>query len=164
MALDIGIASGGQTKFLRDFYQTKKLLVLDDGNHPTHSHWQRIKPTVKADIIMEKITDSHSEEAREALLSYKGQIDFAFIDGDHSYKGLTQDVDLFKEVGKEGATFILHDTKVVKDCAKVMADLLKDDAVELLKNFDKMLGISVWRLKRTGRPQRSWLSRKMKGL
>lgn len=164
LALDIGIASGGQTKFLRDYFPIKKTLIIDIGDHHKHHHWQRIKPMVKTDIVMEKITDSHSAEAREALLPYKGQIDFAFIDGDHTYVGLTQDVDLFREVAKPGAIFVLHDTTCVKDCAKVMEDLLKDPAVERLKNFDNKFGISVWRLKEIGRPKRSWIARKLKGL
>ena len=164
LALDIGIASGGQTKFLRDYYSIKKTLILDNGEHHKHFHWHRIKPMINTEIVMEKICDSHSEEAREALLPYKGQIDFAFIDGDHSYKGLTQDIDLFKEVGKKGSIFVLHDTKCVPDCAKVMKDLLKDESVELLKNFDNVFGISVWRLNHVGRPHRSFISRMIKGL
>ncbi|MCC3304564.1 class I SAM-dependent methyltransferase [Sneathiella sp. HT1-7] len=144
-ALDIGVASGGQTKFLRDYYDIEKTVVLDIGQHPNFKHWDRIKKSVNTNIVLELIMDSHSKEARKALLPYQGQFDFTFIDGDHSYKGLMQDIELAKEVVKKGCIFVFHDTGAVPDCVRVFNELQKDPDFEMLANFDSRFGISVFR-------------------
>ena len=145
LGLDIGIASGGQTKFLRDFYTIKKTIILDDGQHKDFSQWARIRSQVNTTIVSEHILDSHSNEARKVLLPYQGQIDFAFIDGDHSYRGLSLDVELVKLVAKEGCIFIFHDTGAVPGCVKVFKNLQKDPDFEMLANFDRRFGISVFK-------------------
>ncbi|MEH6547350.1 MAG: class I SAM-dependent methyltransferase [Sneathiella sp.] len=144
-SLDIGIASGGQTKFLRDYYKVEKTIVLDIGLHEAFVHWERIKPTVNTNLVLELIMDSHSKEARKALLPYQGQIDFTFIDGDHSYKGLMQDIELAKEIVKKDCVFVFHDTGAVPDCVRVFKELEKDPDFEMLANFDTRFGISVWK-------------------
>ena len=57
LSLDIGIASGGQTKFLRDYFRAEKTIVVDIGLHPNFVHWARIKPLVNSDIILEITQD-----------------------------------------------------------------------------------------------------------
>lgn len=153
-SLDIGIASGGQTKFLRDYCDIKKTIVLDIGEHEAFPHWERIKKTVNSNIVLELIMDSHSKEARKALLPYQGQIDFTFIDGDHSYKGLKQDIELAKEIVKKGCLFVLHDTGAVPDCVRVFKDMEKDPDFDLKANFDTRFGISVWEYKNVVGPKK----------
>ncbi|MDH3317986.1 MAG: class I SAM-dependent methyltransferase [Gammaproteobacteria bacterium] len=159
LALDIGIAAGGQTKFLRDYYPVAKTIVVDIGEHPKFHHWQRIKPTVKTEIVLELIEDSHTKSVREALKPYAGQVDFAFIDGDHSYKGLKQDIDLAKTVARKDALFVLHDTLAVPDCKRVFDELGRDEDFQLVRNFDKRFGISVWRYLAVRGPKVPWWSR-----
>jgi hypothetical protein len=147
LSLEIGVASGGQTKILRDYYQCKKTIVVDNGMHPEFKeHWQRIKPMIKTDIILELIMDSHSQEVRDKLWPYKEQIDFAFIDGDHSYHGLKKDIALLKEIAKPGCVFVLHDTKFIEDCRRVADELIYDKSVRLLRDINLEFGISVWKL------------------
>ncbi|PHQ67249.1 MAG: hypothetical protein COB93_11220 [Sneathiella sp.] len=155
-SLDIGVASGGQTKFLRDYYPIEKTIVLDIGEHEAFRHWARIKPSVKTKFVLELIMDSHSKEARKALLPYQGQIDFTFIDGDHSYKGLMQDIELAKEIVKKGCIFVLHDTGAVPDCVRVFNELQKDPDFELSANFDSRFGISVWKYLAINGPKTGW--------
>lgn len=144
LTLDLGIASGGQTKFLRDHFEAKQTIILDDGNHPLFKHWARIKQDVKSDIVFEMIEDSHKPSVREALKPWYNQVDFAYVDGDHSYKGLKQDIFLMKYLLKDGAFMVLHDTTAVWDCRKVFEDLLKSPEFHLYRNFDNRFGISVW--------------------
>ncbi len=145
LALDIGIASGGQSKFLRDYYRVDKSIFVDIGEHPKFPDWARIRNLVKTDIVLEIIDDSHSDRVKKALMPYAGQVDFAFIDGDHSYRGLKQDLILAKAVAKPWAIFALHDTTAVKDCARVFAEMKRSADFELLANFSHRFGISVWR-------------------
>jgi len=159
LALDIGIASGGQTKFLRDFYDVEKTIIVDIGEHPKFPQWERIKKLVKTEIVLEVIQDSHAKSVREVLKPFADQVDFAFIDGDHSYKGLKQDIDLAKTVAQKGALFVLHDTLAVPDCKKVFDELSVDEDFELVRNFDRKFGISVWRYLAVRGPNKSWWSK-----
>ena len=142
--LDLGIASGGQTKFIRDYLDVKKTIILDDGQHEMFHHWARIKKEVKSEIVCEIIDDSHAPSVREKLKPWYGTVDIAYVDGDHSYKGLKQDIFLMKYLLKEGGYMILHDTTAVWDCRKVYDELCKSGEFHLFRNFENRFGISVW--------------------
>ena len=144
LSLDLGIASGGQTKFLRDWFKCKRTIILDNGAHPMFPHWSRIKPTVDSDICLELTNDSHAPEVRAAPEPYRNQVDFAFVDGDHSYRGLRQDIFLVKPLLKDYGVMALHDTAAVWDCKQVFDDLLRSRDFTLLRNFDNRFGISLW--------------------
>lgn len=149
LTMDIGIASGGQTKFLRDYFSADKTIVVDIGLHPLFPHWERIKKGVNSEIILEIISDSHTDETRQKLMPYKGQVDFAFVDGDHSYRGLRQDIFLTKELLRPNAYMALHDTSAVYDCRKVYDDMLSSNDFSLVRNFHSRFGISIWKYMRT---------------
>ncbi len=151
LSLEIGIASGGQTKFLRDYCRIKKTLIVDIGQHELFPHWRRIKPMVKSEICLELIDDSHSPRVREQLLPYAGKVDFAFVDGDHSYRGLKQDIFLTKELLRPGGLMVLHDTAAVGDCKKIFDELLYSKDFLLMRNFQNRFGISVWLMPRVKR-------------
>ncbi len=82
----------------RDYWPCKKTLIVDIGQHELYPHWKRIKPLVKSDICLEIIDDSHAPRVRQQLLPYAKKVDFAFVDGDHSYRGLKKDIFLTKEL------------------------------------------------------------------
>ncbi len=159
LTMDIGIASGGQTKFLRDYFSAEKTIVVDLGEHPLFPHWERIKKSVNSDIILEVIGDSHADSTREKLLPYAGQVDFAFVDGDHSYKGLRQDIFLTKELLRENGYMALHDTGAVDDCRRVYDDLLRSRDFTLMRNYHNRFGISIWKYIRK-KKQPGYLNRK----
>ncbi|MCB1521479.1 MAG: class I SAM-dependent methyltransferase [Hyphomicrobiaceae bacterium] len=152
LSLEIGIASGGQTKFLRDYWRAEKTIIVDIGQHEKFPHWQRIRPMVNTDIVCEIIDDSHSPSVRERLKPYFGKVDFAFIDGDHSYRGLRQDIFLAKDLMMPGALMVLHDTAAVYDCKRVFDDLTRSKDFVLVRNFQQRFGISVWKLLQVRRP------------
>jgi hypothetical protein len=143
LSLDIGTASGGQTKFLRDYYSTEKTIVVDIGQHPGFVHWDRIKQQVNSELILEVIDDSHSENVARQLAPYTGQIDFAYVDGDHSYRGLRKDIFLTRSLLKRGGYMVLHDTLAVPDCRRVYEELLRSKNWFLIRNFDFRFGISI---------------------
>lgn len=148
LSLEIGIASGGQTKFLRDYWESRKTIVVDLGQHEVFPQWKRIKPNVNSDIVLEVIDDSHAPRVREQLLPYAGRVDFAFVDGDHSYRGLRKDIFLTKELLKVGGIMALHDTAAVGDLKRIFDELLYSKDFKLLRNFQNRFGISVWKLLR----------------
>ncbi|MEM1382244.1 MAG: class I SAM-dependent methyltransferase [Pseudomonadota bacterium] len=144
LTLDLGIASGGQTKFLRDWFPCRRTIIVDDGRHEMFPHWARIKPEVRTEFVTEIISDSHLPAVRAQLAAYENSLDFAFVDGDHSYKGLRQDIFMVTPLLKEGAVMALHDTAAVWDCKRVFDDLLRSPNFTLLRNFDNRFGISLW--------------------
>lgn len=146
LTLDIGTAAGGQTKFLRDYFSADKTIVVDIGQHPDFPQWKRIRQSVNSDIILEVIDDSHARRVREQLLPYAGQVEVAFVDGDHSYRGLRKDIFLTKELLKPGGYMILHDTAVVRGLRRVFEELLESSDFQLFRNFQNRFGISVWKL------------------
>lgn len=159
LSMDIGVASGGQSKFLRDYFPCEKTIIVDLGEHPLFPHYSRIKKDMKTEIVLEVIGDSHADSTREALKPYFGQVDFAFVDGDHSYKGLRQDIFLTKELLKMNGYMALHDTGAVDDCRRVYDDLLKSKDFTLMRNFHNRFGISVWKRIRT-KQSPTWLNLK----
>lgn len=147
LSLDIGVASGGQTVFLRDYYACATTITVDLGAHPDAHHWKRIKQSMNSRHLLEIIDDSHSARVREQLLPYKGKIDFAFVDGDHSYRGLRKDVFLVRELLRPGALMALHDILEVADCKRVHEEMLRSEIFDHVKDFTSKFGISLWRLK-----------------
>ena len=146
LALDIGIASGGQSKFLRDYWECRRTIFLDIGLHPDFPQWPRIRPQIDTAIELEIIADSHAPHVREKLLPYAGQVDFAFVDGDHSYRGLRKDIFLTKELLRQGGLMVLHDTTAVGDLNRIYQELLFSKDFVLVRNFANRFGISVWKL------------------
>lgn len=159
ITLDIGIASGGQTKFLRDHFTAHQTLIVDNGQHEMFRHWARIKPMVRSEIVLEMISDSHAPAVRTALAPWTNRVDFAFVDGDHSYRGLRQDIFLVTPLLREGAIMALHDTAAVGDCKRVFDDLLDGRHFTLLRNFDNRFGISLWQRLGRRKPQPWWNAR-----
>ncbi len=149
LSLDIGVASGGQTKFLRDYYPAEKTIVVDIGQHPQFVHWERIKRQINSELILEIIQDSHAPEVAEKLAPFARQVDFAFVDGDHSYRGLRKDIFLVRELLAPGGYMVLHDTLAVHDCRRVHEELLRSGKFSLVRNFALRFGISIWRLAKT---------------
>lgn len=56
-------------------------------------------------------TDSHLEETKDSLSVILGdeKLDFLFIDGDHSYKGVKQDFEMYSPFVKKGGYIGFHD-------------------------------------------------------
>ncbi|MBX3501795.1 MAG: class I SAM-dependent methyltransferase [Alphaproteobacteria bacterium] len=157
LSLDIGVAGGGQTVFLREYYGCAATITVDLGAHPDAHHWKRIKQSLNSQHVLEIIDDSHSTRVRELLRPYKGTVDFAFVDGDHSYRGLRKDVFLVRELLKPGALMALHDTVEVPDCKRVHDEMLRSRVFEHVKDFNSRFGISLWRLKQP--VDSTWLNR-----
>jgi len=156
LTLDIGTAGGGQTTFLRDYFSADKTIVVDIGQHPDFPQWERIKKLVNSEIILEIIEDSHAPSVRERLLQFAGKVDVAFVDGDHTYRGLRKDIFLTKELLKPGGYMILHDTLSVRALRKVFDELLSSPEFDLYRNFANRFGISVWKFKKMKNPSTSF--------
>lgn len=107
--LEIGSASGGTARFLYEHCAVNEVLSIDDGGHHRY-------PELAGNFANLRVYhfkgDSHSAPALAWLTQHAspGDIDVAFIDGDHSAEGVWKDVELVMPFLRHGARIIFHDT------------------------------------------------------
>ncbi|MDQ3820352.1 MAG: class I SAM-dependent methyltransferase [Acidobacteriota bacterium] len=143
--MEIGSASGGACLFLYREVGFTNVLSLDDGMHPRavaqKEHFGQIRN------FKQFLGDSHSEEARRFLSeNLKGSLDVAFIDGDHSYEGVWQDIELTLPFCRKGTLVILHDTVACEGVESAWLRCTKEKLLRPLAEFiggEKPLGIAV---------------------
>lgn len=116
--LEIGTASGG-TLFLFSSVAEKDAVEISidlppgmlGGGYPMHRkelyHSFAIPPQ-KLTLLKE---DSHSQQTVEKARGILGgmELDFLFIDGDHSYGGVRKDFELYSALVKKGGIIAFHD-------------------------------------------------------
>lgn len=142
--LEIGSASGGAGLFLSKQAGFHRFLSIDDGKHPRASS-QREHFAKLGNKFEQFIGDSHSAAARE-WLDGPPFLDVVFIDGDHSYEGVTADIALVMAYLRPGASIILHDIVACEGVKRAWAELLKRPGVRIVAEYvgaEKPLGIGV---------------------
>lgn len=143
--LEIGSASGGAAVFICREVGFERGYSLDDGQHPRAA----LRREHFADIpIVQFLGDSHSPAAAEFLRDSLGggSIDVAFIDGDHSFEGVSADVRLVLPHCREGTLLIFHDTRACSDVDRAWLETIRSRRVFPLAEFvgeDRPLGIGV---------------------
>lgn len=143
--VDIGLASGGSTKILRDFVDIKHTITIDTGEHELYKHWERIKKEVKSEIVLDILGSSTSDKTRQLLGPYKGMIDLVYIDGDHTYEGVKADYMMILPFLTDKAMLIFHDSKHDHYGIKRLVNELKEDQkVKLLKDILIHDGIAIF--------------------
>lgn len=107
--LEIGSASGGSCYFLNEICNFSKIVSIDDGRHPQANHQKA--NFFKLNNFTQYLGDSHSTKAYEFLSQVALEpIDVAFIDGDHSFIGVKQDLELVLKFSRKGTILVFHDT------------------------------------------------------
>lgn len=120
---------------------------------------QFAKPTQTLRLIRD---DSHDPKTFEAVKAcYDGQlIDFAFIDGDHSFEGVTQDFYMYGPLVRPGGLIAFHDIlprqDITRDGGHTGVDkhwnAIKDryETQEFIDPIDPKMGIGVLRVPEGG--------------
>ena len=147
--LEIGSASGGNGRFLYESLGFGRFTSVDDGGHPDASlqreNFSKIPP------FRQFLGDSHSEAAREYLATQfpERDIDVAFIDGDHSYEGVSQDIELVRPFCGSGAWMVFHDTIACEGVERAWIDIVRQGTLTPVAEFigdEVPLGIAVGRV------------------
>lgn len=135
VCVEIGVYGGGTTKFLC-------LATMETGGH-VHGFdlWgihglnkqfamKHSEASVSANLKREGHTnftlntvDTRTEKFKELLTYQCPKIDFAFIDGCHSYPGLKNDFDIVYPLLSKTGTIAFHDTLRIDGCREFMLDL-----------------------------------------
>jgi len=107
-----------------------------------------------------ELADSHLPESQAKVKEYFGdqQIDFAFIDGDHTYEGVKADFNDYGPLVRPGGIIAFHDVLYRENQPSIRVDILWE---ELKKQYDctefigpegsgKVIGIGFLRVPENG--------------
>lgn len=143
--LEIGSASGGACLFIYQQVGFTNGLSLDDGKHERAT--SQTKHFDQIENFQQFIGDSHSTEARKFLeANANGKLDIAFIDGDHSYQGVCQDISLVLRFSQAGTLLIFHDTVACEPVERAWIECVQRKIIKPLAEYigvEKPLGIAV---------------------
>ena len=143
--LEIGSASGGACVFLTQRLTIDRSYSIDDGKHPRAVEQDRLLGQV--DRLERHVGDSHAPGARRFLENtVRGPLDLAFVDGDHSYEGVLQDIQLTLEFSRPGTWLVLHDTVACEPVQRAWHEGLRKRWFTARTSFvgnERPLGIAI---------------------
>jgi cephalosporin hydroxylase len=141
---EIGVAAGGTTRLIYEAVGFEKAVLIDDGSHPKHRFFPENTAALRHVHFIKG--DSHSQYVADALrngMSDGTAFDVAFIDGDHVYEGVKQDIELVRPYCTPATLLIFHDTVCCPGVHDAFGEL-EHKVAEFVG--DKQLGIGVARL------------------
>lgn len=115
-ALEIGTFQGGTLwVWVRALGSMQRVTCIDKPvwNEIVHRRRRELFPTFSEDVQIDLILgDSHTESTyEETARATSDNVDLLFIDGDHSYEGVSQDFEMYRRlVGNDGIV-AFHDIK-----------------------------------------------------
>jgi predicted O-methyltransferase YrrM len=123
VTMEIGTANGGTLFMTSRLADEKSLLISLDlpggafgGGYPEWKvpiYKSFAKKNQRIELLRE---DSHSENALKKIKEILGgkQIDYLFIDGDHTYEGAKQDFETYSKMVRPGGLIAFHDIVIHK--------------------------------------------------
>lgn len=143
---EIGTAAGGNLRLIYELIGFGAAIVVDDGRHPKHKHFAENTKDFGLKIVTH-IGDSHATAATEFLQHEMSRgitgFDAVFIDGDHSYEGVKQDIELVSPYCHPATLLIFHDTVCCDGVYRAFQELPNKIAEFVGEN--QKLGIGVVR-------------------
>lgn len=140
--LEVGSASGGACRFLDGECAFSSVASIDDGKH-SRAGYQDVLLPERAVYFR---GDSHTSDAADFIDRESPSPGVAFIDGDHSYEGVTADLEMVLPRCAPGALVILHDTVACAGVKRAWEELLASGGARKVAEFigaEMPLGIGV---------------------
>ena len=117
---EIGVCMAASTEYFAiNIKNLKKLYAVD--NYPSYTDWNG---TVMTEYIQNRFKDHAANrikpyavveavyESSEEFAQHSPQLDFVFIDGDHSYEGVMRDLENYYPLVRSGGIVSGHDFKL----------------------------------------------------
>jgi cephalosporin hydroxylase len=145
--LEIGTASGGQCLALYREVGFERAVIVDDGKHPRAG--EQASNLAQLPDVRRWLGDSHSREAAAFVAGeVSGGLDLALIDGDHTYEGVRQDIELLRPFARAGTLLVLHDTAATSGAERAWRELVAAPWAEAIGEYvgrRRPLGIGLCR-------------------
>lgn len=137
IAIEIGSYIGASSLLIaKGLNNNSKLICIDTWQNDamTEGNWDSYKVFLENTVsVKNKITEIR-KTSLDAGANFNEMIDFIFIDGDHSYEGVKQDVDIWFPKLKSGGIIVMHDIGWAEGVIKVV----DEDILPNLINFEKL--------------------------
>lgn len=158
--IEIGVAYGTTSLYLCNGCKNGgKVYGFDVWN--THGKWSQF-PAISCKEDVSKYLKTNGvdnfvlykqntkENSFDKILDSIGIIDFAFIDGDHSYDGVKNDFDKIYHRMSSTGMIVFHDTLYIDGCREFIIDLrskYNDGTYDIIEfpfgNLDRRVGLSI---------------------
>lgn len=108
---EIGASAGGTLYLLTRVARPDAVIVSLDIDTPPHTQRAREKFARESQRVISIQADSQLTETRDLVADALGgaELDFLFIDGDHSYEGVRADFELYNGMVRRGGLIAFHD-------------------------------------------------------
>ena len=128
------------------FYKNKKIICIDtwtnvamsEGKLSTEKDFKKNTLAFKEFIYPIK---GYSNKVLENVQELSDYADLIFIDGDHSYKGVKQDWELYKRFLKTGAIIIFHDYGWAEGVQKIINEVVINQVSEYDQSENMWWGV-----------------------
>lgn len=117
-------------------------ITPDDHRYPQMIKSRKKWKTWKLPPI-EIIADSHLPSTLEDTKRVVNDVDVLFIDGDHSYKGLKMDYEMYSPLVREGGIVAIHDHLYYANSVAKFVEELKPNVTYEEINHTNSLGIFI---------------------
>ncbi len=159
--VEIGVDWGSTTRYLCEAakYTGGTVYGYDEwGDYGPNLSWHHAGSKEKVEFLLNNNNfnnyvlnkvNTFSQEFKDLIQSHK-EIDFAFIDGDHSYDGIKSDFELVYPKLSYCGIIAFHDTLIVDGCREFILDLrskYNDGTFDIVDfpfgNLGRRVGISL---------------------
>ena len=160
--VEIGVDMGTTTKYLCEGAKKYDGKVYGFDLFGAHGQWKqfgRISTKNNVEKYLDgfgidnykiyKVNSFHVEDMTNIIEKDIGVIDFVFIDGDHSYKGIKNDFDIVYPLLSPHGIIAFHDTLKIDGCREFIIDLRTKfndgtfDVIDMPWGTDRREGISI---------------------
>lgn len=143
--MEIGSAASGTTRMFNDFFNFKNIFIIDDNAQAKEYPYRELN--LAGLPYVEYIGDSQSEEARAFVEVYDLRFDFVYIDGDHSYEGVSRDLLNYYDLINPGGVIGFHDTVIFPGVKEFIAELKEHFKVQFIGEWYKKMGMALFKKK-----------------
>lgn len=146
-ALEIGTFQGGTLwVWARALGDLRYIACIDKPvwNQMIHRRRRELFPTFSEDVQIDlHFGDSHADSTYEEVASAIGEdVDFLFMDGDHSYEGVKQDFEMYRRVVGDTGIIAFHDIKRHAEGPREKSRRLRHS--ENLRDYHVSVGLQRW--------------------
>jgi predicted O-methyltransferase YrrM len=125
VALEIGSYIGASSLMIaKGLKKTSRLICVDTWQNDAMSegNWDSYKVFHSNTTSVAKRIETMRMTSAEAGVVFNDQLDFLFLDGDHSYEGVKMDFDIWFPKLKSGGIIAMHDIEWAQGVQRVVAE------------------------------------------